>query len=47
MILIVENLFVEKRRKRLHIGEYKGIQKTVILWIRVGSGGFIAFFCIA
>jgi hypothetical protein len=27
---IVENLFVEKRRERLHIGDCRGTQKPVI-----------------
>jgi hypothetical protein len=29
-ILFIENLFVEKRRERLHIGEYRGTQEPVI-----------------
>jgi hypothetical protein len=37
-ILFVENLFVEKSRERLNIGECKGTWKLVIPWLRVGSG---------
>jgi hypothetical protein len=36
-------LFVEKRRERLHIGECKGTQKPVILWVKVGSGFYSLF----
>jgi hypothetical protein len=42
-ILFVKNLFVEKRRKRLHIGECKGTRKPVIPWVRVGSGFYSLF----
>jgi hypothetical protein len=42
-ILFVENLVGEKRRERLHIGEYRGAQKLVIPWARVGSGFYNLF----
>jgi hypothetical protein len=42
-ILFVENLFVEKRRERLHIGECRGTWKPVIPWVRVGSGFYSLF----
>jgi hypothetical protein len=45
-ILFVENLFVEKRKERLHIGECRGTWNPVILWVRVGNG-FYSLFCSA
>jgi hypothetical protein len=31
-------LFVEKRRERLHSGEFRGTQKPVVPWVRVRIG---------
>jgi hypothetical protein len=45
-ILFVENLFVEKRRERLHIGECRGTRKPVIPWARVGSGVLYPIFAL-
>jgi hypothetical protein len=38
-----KNLFVEKRRERLHIGECRGTRQPVIPWVRVGSGFYSLF----
>jgi hypothetical protein len=46
-ILFVENLAGEKRRERLHIGEFRGTQKLVIPWARVGSGLYSLFFVLS
>jgi hypothetical protein len=46
VLRVLENLVGEKRRERLHIGEYRGTRKPVSLGARVGSGFYSLFFAL-